>query len=230
MEQKSKKEKWLIRIGLYLLSMLILAVGICLNTKTALGVTPIISTAYCVSEITGKNFGNMTFILYCVLVCIEVVIHLAEKKKKQIVMDGLQIVVSLIFTRFINVFDGLLPDCGSAEMAGTFAGSLVGRLLLLILAITLTGVGAALSLGVRLVPNPGDGIVQTIADAVGKGNGLVKNCVDITCVCLTCVIGLLVTGRVVGIGIGTLLAMIGVGRVIAVFNHFALAKIKELLV
>jgi uncharacterized membrane protein YczE len=42
--------------------------------------------------------------------------------------------------------------------------------------------------------------------------------VDITCVIITCATGLIFSGKIIGIGIGTLMAMIGVGRVIAVFN------------
>jgi uncharacterized membrane protein YczE len=80
----------------------------------------------------------------------------------------------------------------------------------------------------RIVPNPGDGIVQTIADAVGKDNGFVKNCVDITCVIVTCATGLILSGKIIGIGIGTLLAMVGVGRVIAVFNKLTRKQTEKL--
>jgi uncharacterized membrane protein YczE len=217
---KTKNYKNLmIRFIFYLLSMVILALGITLNAKTSLGVSPIISTAYCVSGFTGYNFGNMTFILYTILVCIEVVIHLARGLKKQIVLDCLQIIVSLIFTRFLNVFDQLIPNLASEEMSGTLAGSIGGRIVFLVVAIVLTGVGAALSLNMRIVPNPGDGIVQTIADATGKGNGFTKNCVDIVCVIVTCIMGMVFAHRIIGIGLGTLMAMIGVGRVIAVFTQ-----------
>jgi uncharacterized membrane protein YczE len=230
MKHNTFGKKEMIRLILYLGGMVILALGISLNAKTSLGVSPIISTAYCVSEITGYNFGNMTFILYGLLVCIEIVIHLARKMKKQAALDCLQIIVSLIFTRFLNLFDYLIPDFGSGEMAGTFEGSIAGRILILLLAIVFTGIGAALSLNMRMIPNPGDGIVQTIADAAGKGNGFIKNCVDITCVIVTCATGLAIAHRIIGIGIGTLLAMIGVGRVIAVFNHFTLEKTEQLIV
>jgi uncharacterized membrane protein YczE len=208
------------RFALYMVGMVILALGISLNAKTSLGVSPIISTAYCVSTITGYNLGNMTFVLYLFFVCVEILIHLARKLKREAAVDCLQIIVSLIFTRFLNVFEMLIPNLGAEEMQGTFAGSLVGRLFFLILAIICTGVGAALSLNMRIVPNPGDGIVQTIADAVRKDNGFVKNCVDIICVIVTCATGLIFSGKIIGIGIGTLMAMIGVGRVIAVFNKF----------
>jgi uncharacterized membrane protein YczE len=213
-----------IRFILYLFGMVVLALGISLNAKTSLGVSPIISTAYCVSSITGYNFGNMTFVLYALFVCIEIVIHLCRKMKKQAAMDCLQLIVSLVFTRFLNVFDYIIPNLGSESMQGTFWGSLAGRILALVVAIILTGIGAALSLNMRIVPNPGDGIVQTIADAVGKDNGFIKNCVDITCVIFTCTTGLVIAHKIIGIGIGTLLAMIGVGRVIAVFNHFTKNK------
>ena len=35
-------------------------------------------------------------------------------------------------------------------------------------------------------------------------------------------------GHLIGIGVGTILAMIGVGRTIAVFNHFTYDKMKQL--
>jgi uncharacterized membrane protein YczE len=216
------------RFILYIIGMVILALGISLNAKTSLGVSPIISTAYCGSSITGYNFGNMTFLLYVFFVCVEILIHLGRRLKKEAAVDCLQVIVSLIFTRFLNVFDLLIPNLGSEEMQGTFAGSLAGRIIFLIVAIIFTGVGAALSLNMRIVPNPGDGIVQTIADAVGKDNGFVKNCVDITCVIVTCATGLIFSGKIIGIGIGTLMAMIGVGRVIAVFNKLTYKKTEAL--
>jgi uncharacterized membrane protein YczE len=207
------------RFVFYMIGMIVLAFGISLNAKTSLGVSPIISTAYCASSITGYNFGNMTFLLYTIFVLAEVIIHLAQKQKKQAAIDCIQVIVSLIFTRFLNVFELLIPNLGSEEMQRTFAGSIAGRIIFLVVAIICTGVGAALSLNMRIVPNPGDGIVQTIADVTHKDNGFIKNCVDITCVIITCAVGLIFSGKIIGIGIGTLMAMIGVGRVIAVFNR-----------
>ena len=52
----------------YILGMLVLALGLTLNTKAGLGVSPIISIAFAVSEIWGWNFGDMTFLLYSLFV------------------------------------------------------------------------------------------------------------------------------------------------------------------
>lgn len=94
---------------------------------------------------------------------------------------------------------------------------------MLALAIVLTGVGVALTVNMRLVPNPGDGIVQAVAQRMGRDQGFAKNVFDLGCVAATVCLGLLLTGRIVGIGLGTLLAMVGVGRVIALVNHWTKA-------
>ena len=78
--------------------------------------------------------------------------------------------------------------------------------------------GAALSLDMRLIANPGDGVVQAVSDRTGIDLGLSKNIVDITCVTLTCILSMTVSHRILGVGIGTLIAMLGIGRVIALVN------------
>lgn len=102
------------------------------------------------------------------------------------------------------------------------------RILFLLLAIILTGIGAAMSLNMRVIPNPGDGIVQAIADCIHKSVGFTKNCVDLTSIAITSALSLSLTGHLVGIGLGTVLAMIGVGRIIALFNHFFYEKMRVL--
>ena len=63
------------------ISLLILAMGIILNTKSGLGVSPIISVAYSVSTIAGVNFGNTTFALYAVFVAVEILLHTAQSRR-----------------------------------------------------------------------------------------------------------------------------------------------------
>lgn len=90
--------------------LLILALGIILNTKSGLGVSPIISVAYSISTIWELNFGNTTFLLYTVFVLVEIVIHLMRKEKPAILLlDALQLPLSLIFTRFMNLFSAWIP-------------------------------------------------------------------------------------------------------------------------
>lgn len=97
--------------------------------------------------------------------------------------------------------------------------TLPSQLFVLLLAIICTGVGAALTVNMDIVPNPGDGIVNAIAQKIGKDMGTTKNIVDFCCVGITLLIGFLTNRLFYGIGIGTILAMIFVGRVIHLFNQ-----------
>ena len=69
------------RILFYVIGLLVLALGLTLNTKTGLGVSPIISVAYSISEIFDHNFGNMTLALYSLFVVIEMILHLIRSRK-----------------------------------------------------------------------------------------------------------------------------------------------------
>lgn len=199
----------------YIIGLLVLALGIILNTKTNLGVSPLISVSYFVSELAQINMGNVTFIWYMVFVLVEVVSHICTKRYKVIVTDVLQIPLSMVFTRFMNLFSAILPEVG--ENMGK-------RLLFLAVAIVLTGVGIALTLNARLVPNPGDGIVQALADCSGKKVSTMKNILDAASVLITIIISLIFGGKIIGVGIGTVLAVIFVGRVVAVCNRILLAS------
>jgi uncharacterized membrane protein YczE len=218
----------------YIIGLLVLALGIILNTKAGLGVSPIISVSYSISTILGLNFGNMTLVLYSLFVIIEMILHTLNYHKNKegtlkviLLKDALQFPLSLVFTRFMNLFSAMIPAYDSPN-AGAFYGSFVGRIIVLLVAIVLTGIGAAISLNMRLIPNPGDGIVQAIADTLGAGVGLTKNGFDLLNITITITVSLLFTGHLIGIGLGTVFAVIGVGRVIAVFNHFVKEKMDEL--
>ena len=89
------------RLLIYFVGLFILALGLTLNTKANLGVSPIISVPYSISQITGLNFGDLTFIEYVGFVFIQIWIHISEKNKKRILSDLLQLPLSLIFAHTI---------------------------------------------------------------------------------------------------------------------------------
>ncbi|WP_368488182.1 DUF6198 family protein [Clostridium sp. BJN0013] len=193
------------RAVMYCIGLVILALGIILNTKTGLGVSPIISIPYCASDIWKINLGNATLCTY--VLCVVGQIVLLGKKFRY--FDLLQIPMSVLFSRVINIFnDMIIINCNSLML----------RLLLLAAAIMLTGIGVAISVEMKFVPNAADGLTQALGDRMNKGLGFAKNIVDISCVLITLFIGLVFGGKIIGIGIGTLTAVLGVGRSIALVN------------
>lgn len=192
------------RIGVYLLGLVILGCGIDLNTKTQLGVSPIISVAYNLAYLAHIPLGVMTFIYYVFLVFIQWLLLGKEFKTVQL----LQIPASLVTSLFIQLFDGILPITSNYLL----------RILLLILAIIITAIGASLTVGMRIVPNPADGLANVVGQKCHRGFGFGKNLFDFTSIIISLTIGFIFTGGILGIGIGTIVAMILTGRVIALLE------------
>ena len=209
------------RFVFYLIGMLLLAVGLMLNTKTGLGVSAIMMLPYVVSEIWNLNFGNAAFVLYGLFVVVQIALHATGDRKNRgvlLIRDVLQLPVSLLFTRVMNWISSVVPLLSEAY-SGRFLGSFPGRVAVLLIAVICTGVGAAMTLNMRLVPNPADGIVQSLAERTGKRIGFVKNCLDLGSVVLACLIGLMFANSIIGVGVGTLVAALGVGRIMHLFEQ-----------
>ena len=227
------KREMLYRILFYLAGLLFLAFGLTLNTTTGLGVSAIISVSHALSVILGMQIGDTTFCLYSLFVMIELIIHYTMKRKdpsfpfkKQAVLDILQLPLSLVFTRVMNIFASFLPML--TELEDTLWSTFPLRFAALIIAIIFTGIGAAMSLDMRIIPNPGDGLVQAFSDVFKKDVGTMKNIIDLVNIVIAIIIGYLFLGRLVSVGIGTVCAVIGVGRVIHLFNGLCLEKMKRL--
>ena len=58
----------------YLLGMLVLAMGITLNSMTGLGASAIVSVPFSISQGTGLNFGDLTLLVYVLFVAAQFVI------------------------------------------------------------------------------------------------------------------------------------------------------------
>lgn len=211
MEKRKQAYRW----GIYLAGMTLLAPGITLTTLAGLGASAIVSVPYTISCGFGLSFANLTLIFYCSFVGAELII----KGRQRSLLDLLQIPVSIVFTRFMALFQAAI---------GYQSGFLPTDLLVLLLGILLTGIGAATAVDMQLIPNPGDGIVNSISIRSGKELGFCKNCFDLGCVTCALLIGTLFGSPLLGIGLGTLLSMLGVGRVMAIWNRMVKQKLLKL--
>ena len=206
--------KYILRSVTYMLGLALLALGIALSVKADLGISPIASVSYCGSVITDINYGVATFMLYALFVAAE----FALWGRKSRPVELLQLVVSLVFSwvmdRMLSAIPYVAADHSFWENVGV-----------LLISVVLIGVGVSWSVKMRIIPNPGDGIVQAIADKVGWELGTVKNVFDISCVVVTVTLSLVFGGRLIGIGVGTVISMLLVGRVVALTNRFVTKKL-----
>lgn len=210
-----KKER-LWRGGLYLLGQFILAVGILLNTECALGTSPVSTIPHFVSLVWSLDFGNCVFVFY--LACVAVQLVLKPKGQKLPVLA--QVAVSLVFTRMLSLLELVLrfqPE------------QLWEKLLLMVGGVVFTGVGVVMSLNAKLIPNPGDGIVEALARSFGLGTGTTKNLFDFFCVAVTFVLGVVTGHFMLVIGVGTLAGVLGVGRVITLYDRLFKVRLDKLM-
>ena len=196
------------RCILYFAGLVVLAFGITLNTKTQLGVSPLMSVAYNVSEIWNLPFGVVSFVYYLFMILLQMLLL----GKDFHLFQFAQVLTSFISSYFMQLFSDILP------LFETTLTNILG----MVVGIILTGTGAAMSVSAHLAPNPGDGLADAVGKRFRKDMGFGKNLIDFTALVCALIIGFVFTGGILGVGIGTAMAMLFTGRVIAV--EFALVK------
>ncbi len=210
---RGKRVFW--RTLFYVGGLILLALGVTLNTKTDLGVSPIISMPFSIANIWKLDFGVTTFAVYSLFVVIQFLL----KGKNREWRDLLQVPFAFAFSALLTLFEGLFDFAGSP---------LFVRILWMLAGILLTGAGAAMVVDMKLVPNPADGLAQAVGDALRRDMGFGKNVIDLISVGITVLLGLLFAHKLIGVGIGTIAAMIFTGRVVALFNRLCLDRMKRL--
>ena len=188
----------------YLIGLCFLAFGITMNTKSGLGMSPVISVAYIIAELLHIPIGVMTFFYYSFMILLQLL--LLGKAFEHI--QWLQIAASFLISFLIGLCDKVLPT----------AAGIPGRAAFLLLAIVLTGIGIILTVGAEFVPNPPDGAARAIAIRTGKSLGFSKNLLDYVCILMTLALGRLFRGQILCVGVGTVVTMLLTGRVVALLQ------------
>lgn len=203
------------RCFFYGFGVICMAVGLTLNTKTQLGVGSVASIAYSGSLIWGVDYGRLTFVVYMAAI----ILQLFLKKENRHWKICLQLPFSAVFSALLTVFGRNIQF---------FPEALWQRLLLLLAAIGFTALGLLLIVDMKLIANPADALADTVGSLFGRDVGFGKNVIDVISVTLSCVIGLIFAGKIVGIGIGTVVTMILTGRLVSLFRGLLEEKIQTL--
>lgn len=193
------------RILIYLVGLNLLAIGIVINISSGLGVAALSSSIYATSEIFNLTLGTASIIWYLLFVIIQCVLL------KKITLEFLmEIPLSLVF--------GLLNDF-YASLIVLEPKSWSQSLILLFIAIICISLGVYLTTKTNIVLNPGDGIVKTISQISQKQFSLIKNIFDISMITFSVVLSVLTRSPFYGIGIGTIISALMIGRGIKVWER-----------
>lgn len=200
--------RWII----YILSINILALGIILNTRTDLGVAAFTSLFYAFSKVNNISLGTASIILYLILIIVQICLV-----RKLTITIFLEIPFSLIFGYIIDFYDSLIKIRCS---------NLLSAYLLLLIAIIFVSLGVYFSVSCNLIATPVESTVKTISQVYNLKFSLVKNVFDITMIIMTLLLCLVLQIPVYGIGMGTVLSALLVGRFISGYQYLFDEKIQ----
>ncbi len=193
------------RLMLYIAAIFILGFGIVLNTKAGLGVGSINTLPYAVSRITPLSLGTATTFMYFVFVAGQTAVY--RKINAKVL---LQIPFSYVMGVVIDFYDNLM-DFQARTLPVSF--------LLLAAAIVCTAFGAYATVTMDFIPNPADGMAKAVSVALRKEFGQGKLIFDCVMILATAAVSLAFAGKIIGIGIGTVLSAIFIGKLIGVFGR-----------
>ena len=211
--RKSTLPQWGIRVLFYCIALFFMALGVAFSANSDLGISPVNSLPYVISDIVKMQPGTCVTIVFCLYILVQVI--LLRKEFNPINLT--QIIFSTIFGYFVNftkwmVGDFLLP------------GGYIGRLGMQCIGIVFVAFGVFLYLDVELVPMPMEGMTMAIAKKAGKPFPQVKTVVDCTVVLLGVILTVvclhLIPFRDPGVRIreGTILAALVTGKVIEIIR------------
>ena len=204
--KKSNPAQLAARLGIYLLGLLVLAFGIALSVNSNLGVSPVSSLPYVVSQILNISLGTCTTIVYAVYVLLQMLLN--GRKFQPTLL--LQLVFSTIFGYFVD---------GAKYVLGDFVlPTYFGQLAMLATSILLIGFSLVLYIEVDLAPMPAEGLVGCLARKLGKPFPTMKILFDCASVLVGTVLCFLFLGRLVGIREGTIVTALLAGKIMGIFR------------
>ena len=191
----------------FLTGVLINSFGVALITRAALGTSPISSLPYVLSFRFPVTLGQFTFAMNLFFILGQVLLLRRDFQPIQL----LQVAVNAVFSAFIDVSMGLFSwlEISSLPMA----------VLVLALGCAVLAFGISVEVAPRVLMVPGEGIVQAIAAVTGWRFGNVKVGFDAALVATALVLSLLFFHRLQGLGAGTILSALAVGRFVNLYNR-----------
>ena len=204
--KKSTPVQFGLRVLIYCFALLLMAVGVALSVNSNLGVSPVNSLPYVISQILNVQMGSCVTVIFCFYILLQVLLLRREFQPVQL----LQIVFSTIFGSFVDF---------AKRVMGDFAiPTYLGQLTMLAMSIVLIALGVLLYMDVQLVPMPMEGLSSTIAKKINKPFPTMKMAIDCLVVLIGVVLSFVFLGKLDGIREGTIITAILVGKLIAVLK------------
>ena len=192
----------------FFLGVIINSFGVAFITKSALGTSQISSVPYVLSlKFPALSFGAFTFIMNMGFILLQVIILKKDFHPIQFLQVGANIIFSLVIDLGMVVLGFFQPETLAARLVSLLAGCVV----------------LAFGICVEVAPNilfvPGEGLVNAISSKSGMKFGTAKICFDVTLIVVAGLLSFIFFGRLNGVGLGTVISALAVGKIVNVLNR-----------
>lgn len=201
--RKSTPAQWVFRVLIYILGLFFMAIGVAISVNANLGISPVNSLPYVISQISGFALSSCVIGVFTVYILAQIVLLRREFKW----INLTQLIFSTIFGYFVDFAKWLLADFSIPTYAG--------RLVMVAISIVVVSIGVELYLEVNLVPMPMEGMTLALAQVTKRPFPNVKIVVDCSVVLLGLALSLLLLHRLDGVREGTIIAAVVTGKLIA---------------
>ena len=190
-------------MGVYVFGLFVLAMGVAFSINSQLGVSPVNTLPFVISQILGTQVGMWTTALMALFVAAQIAI--LRKKFKWINLT--QVIFAFIFGFFVDFTRWILGDF----LIPTY----FGQLAMLAISIVLIAAGIVLFMSARLVNLPPEGFCAVIADKyLGGKFHIAKIIMDSALVAAGIALSLLFLGGLIGVREGTVISAVLIGKII----------------
>lgn len=214
--RKSTPAQFVIRVAVYCLGLFLLAMGVAISVNSNLGVSPVNSLPYVISQLLRTQLGSTVTVVFCSYILLQILILRREFK----IVNLLQILFSTIFGYFVDF---------AKMLVGDFAlPTYFGKLAMLAVSIGFIAMGILLYMDAELVPMPMEGLTACLAQKLGKPFPTMKTIVDCIVVGAGVVLCFAFLGGLNGIREGTILTAVVTGKIIAILRKPISPIVKKL--
>ncbi len=196
------------RVITYVIGLWLLSLGVSFSVKAELGISPVNSAPYIISQITGVSMGTCVIVVFAFFMLLQMIILRKEYQWKNL----LQILFSILFGYFVDITNAIIN--------GIVVELYPVRLLLLAISIVLIAFGLMAIVDTELVPMPSEGLIIAISKKSKKLNfAQIKTIFDSVVVLTGIVLSFCIFGRLVGIREGTIITAVSVGKLIGILQE-----------
>ncbi len=186
--------------------LFLMAFGVAFSIKANLGTSPISSVPYVVSLFSTLTVGNLTILLHCILIAMQILILRNDYRPTQL----LQLLIAVIF--------GYLTDFAIWVLQEITYTAYWQQWLLCMTGIIVLATGVSIEVNAKLVPLAGEGFSLAMCQKLPIKFSTMKILCDVGLVLTACILSFLFLGRLEGVREGTIAAAVLVGVIVRYIN------------